>query len=65
MAQLFWLFFFFDMLMFLLLLQSFILILQQDEIPVDESQDETDAEVEQKETNPISSILYEESKKSM
>ncbi|GBM82050.1 hypothetical protein AVEN_38235-1 [Araneus ventricosus] len=37
-------------------------IMQQDEIPIDESQDETDAEIEQKETNPISSMLYEESK---
>ncbi|GBL74774.1 hypothetical protein AVEN_79260-1, partial [Araneus ventricosus] len=35
-------------------------IMQQDEIPIDESQDETDAEIEQKETNPISSMLYEE-----
>ncbi|CAL1288270.1 unnamed protein product [Larinioides sclopetarius] len=40
-------------------------IMQQDEIPVDESQDETDAEVDQKETNPISSILYEEKLKTL
>ncbi|GFS45885.1 fasciculation and elongation protein zeta-2 [Trichonephila inaurata madagascariensis] len=40
-------------------------IMQQDEIPIDESPDETDAEIEQKENNPISSILYEEKLKTL
>ncbi|KFM60072.1 Fasciculation and elongation protein zeta-2, partial [Stegodyphus mimosarum] len=40
-------------------------IMQEDEVPIEESQDEVDGECELKETNHISSILYEEKLKTL